>query len=297
MIEDAEKVHESVLPKEVMLYAQVIPGMKVIDATLDGAGHALMMLEAMEGNGRLLGIEKDPEMVKIAHQRLKNFENNIRIATDSFEHIDTIARNEGFLEADLIFFDLGVSSFHFDRSERGFSFLHDAPLDMRLSPRQEISAAHIISSYPQDQLEKIFYEFGDERNARRIAHAIVQARKKQRIITTGQLADIIMQIIPRRGRIHPATKTFQALRIAVNDEMGTLERTLPKALQILRPGGRLLVISFHSKEDRIVKHFLQSMVREGRVELMVKKPIIPSRQEVIHNPRSRSAKLRIAIKK
>ncbi|KKR10420.1 MAG: Ribosomal RNA small subunit methyltransferase H [Parcubacteria group bacterium GW2011_GWA2_39_18] len=294
-IKKMEKYHESVLVNEVLQLADLKSDTKIIDVTLDGGGHAQEFLKIISPQGKLLGIEKDPEMLEVAKERLSNFK-NIKIAQGSFESIEEIAKENGFLSPDIIFFDLGVSSYHFDKSTRGFSFRRDEDLDMRLDPGQSLTAKEIINNYPEEELEKIFKNFGELRFSYKIASFIVKHRRQHEISSTGQLADVIRAVSPLFNKPGYMAKAFQALRIAVNNELDVLASALPKALKILKGEGRILVISFHSLEDRIVKNFFRNEASLGHLKIITKKPIVPSRNEVIKNKRSRSAKLRAGIK-
>ena len=294
-IKKMEKYHESVLVNEVLQLADLKSDTKIIDVTLDGGGHAQEFLKIISPQGKLLGIEKDPEMLEVAKERLSNFK-NIKIAQGSFESIEEIAKENGFLSPDIIFFDLGVSSYHFDKSTRGFSFRRDEDLDMRLDPGQSLTAKEIINNYSEEELEKIFKNFGELRFSYKIASFIVKHRRQHEISSTGQLADVIRAVSPLFNKPGYMAKAFQALRIAVNNELDVLASALPKALKILKGEGRILVISFHSLEDRIVKNFFRNEASLGHLKIITKKPIVPSRNEVIKNKRSRSAKLRAGIK-
>lgn len=289
--------HISVLPKEAIEALAPRANGSYIDCTLGGAGHTKQLLDASAPNGRVLAFDLDPEAIAHAAETLEAYGDRAALVQASFETVDEAAKEYGFTQADGALMDLGVSSHEFDEAERGFSFRKEGPLDMRFSPDQELTAAHVVNSWPEEELARIFREFGEDKFARQIAKRIVEARESARILTTSQLEDIVFHAVPsgaRHGGIHPATRTFQALRIAVNDELGALERTLPKLVDALKPGARLAVISFHSLEDRIVKHFMKSGEEAGRLRVITKKPIVPGPEEVRSNPRSRSAKLRIA---
>ena len=289
--------HISVFPKEAIDALQPKSGGNYIDCTLGGAGHTKQLLEASAPKGSVLAFDLDPEAVANAKSVLKPFGKRAVLVTASYETVDEAAKEHGFTKADGALMDLGVSSHEFDEAERGFSFRKEGPLDMRFSPDQELTAAAVVNSWPEEELEKIFRELGEEKFARQIAKRIVEAREKGRILLTTQLEDVVFHAVPsgaRHGGVHPATRVFQALRIVVNDELDALERTLPKLIEVLKPGARLAVISFHSLEDRIVKRFMKSGEEAGRLKLITKKPIVPGPEEVRSNPRSRSAKLRVA---
>lgn len=279
-------IHIPVLLKEAVEALAVRPGARYIDCTLGGGGHALAILER---GGRLLGIDADPEAVAVAQARLEGYGDFI-LVNDNFANLKAICTRHGFLPVQGILFDLGLSSLQLESGERGFSFQRDEPLDMRLSPSQETTAADIVNTYRETELAEVIRKYGEEPQSRRIARLIV---RKRPIETTRELANAVeLAIRGRRGRIHPATRTFQALRIAVNRELENLPQALAQSIHLLAPGGRLVVISYHSLDDRLVKYFLREQASEGRVILLNRRVITPSREEVISNPRSRSAKLR-----
>lgn len=302
--------HVPVLLDAVLTYLAPRPGGVYIDATVGGGGHAEAILEASAPDGRLLGIDADPDALGRSHRRLHRFGHRVVLVQGNFDHLAAIAKRHGFVPADGILMDLGVSSDQLENAARGFSFAKEGPLDMRMDPSLPHTAADLVNTLAEDELARLIRTYGEEPHARRIARAIVAARP---IRTTTQLADLIAQVVPRRRgqRLHPATRTFLALRIAVNDELGALERALPQALEILRPGGRLVVIAFHSLEDRIVKQFFQREARDcicpprqpictcghkARVRVLTRKPVTPSPEEIAQNPRSRSARLRAVEK-
>lgn len=288
-----EITHIPVLLDEVLRMLDPQPGKTYLDGTLGHGGHAAALLERTAPDGRLLGIERDPRNLLVAKKRLSSVGPRAQCVRGSYAEMGKLSVEGNFSRFDGILLDLGFSSAHVDDPSRGFSFMADGPLDMRYDPDQEESAATIVNGWSKDEIAEVLRVYGEEPQAALIAKTIFLARKAEPIATTGQLAGLIEAVIPRRGKIHPATKTFQALRIAVNDELGELDRTLPDAVALLKPGGRLAVISFHSLEDRLVKKFLQ-----GRRDLRVltAKPIAPSEEETVRNPRSRSAKLRVAEK-
>jgi len=287
-------MHKPVLIKKVLEYLNPQKGENFIDCTFGFGGHSLAILKRIKPNGKILGIEQDEEILKFA---LKN--KRLILLKNNFADLEEIVRDNKFNKINGILIDLGLSSWHFDKSNRGFSFKGEELLDMRLNPKSELTAAKIVNEWPEEELVEIFKEYGQERFPGRIARIICEQRSKHQIKTTKELVDIIEQVIPKKHqyrKIHFATKIFQALRIAVNDEFNNLEKVLPQALRILEKNGRLAVISFHSLEDRIVKHFFRDEFKKGNLEILTKKPIIPDRDETISNPRSRSAKLRV-IKK
>jgi 16S rRNA (cytosine1402-N4)-methyltransferase len=308
--------HTPVLLDEVIEALQPAAGKCYLDATLGGGGHAAALLRRSQPGGMLLGIDADPAALEAAAARFTALSDDaIPPASYVLQHghsgdMATLAQNRGFRQVDGILLDLGVSSFQLDAAERGFSFGADGPLDMRLDPTQGPTAAELLEGMTEQEIADMIYQYGEERYSRRIARAIVEHRRKQPIETTGALADLVRRAIPHprgRGRgsggIHPATRTFQALRIAVNRELEHLEMALPQAVSLLRAGGRLAIISFHSLEDRMVKQFFRAESGYGgseapeqppRLRIVTKKPVQPGAEERQANPRSRSAKLRVA---
>jgi len=300
-------VHTPVLPGEAMAGLQARPGAYIIDCTVGLGGHALAILERIMPSGRLLGIDADPEAIRVCQEELKEYGEAITLVDDNFLNLEVICGRYQFHPVDGILFDLGVSSMQLDTAERGFSFHLDARLDMRFDPRQELTASDIVNTFSEQELARLIAEYGEERHSRRIARYIVQNRP---VATTLELAHLVEQAVrSRRARIHPATRTFMALRIATNGELQNLEPALRQASGLLRPGGRLAVISYHSLEDRIVKQFMRRaassclcppgavMCRCGHaptLKLISRKVIKPTSLETESNPRSRSAKLRIA---
>jgi len=280
-----------------------------VDGTLGAGGHARGILEACAPDGQLLGLDVDPQSLTIARKTLAPYEGRIHLAQASYTTLTAQLKSLGWETVEGILLDLGASSMQFDTSERGFSFMQDAPLDMRFGPHVSRTAADIVNSYSERELADLIYEYGEERDSRRIARAIVSKRP---LYTTRELAAVIEAVTPRRGnRVHPATRTFQALRIAVNEELSSIESVLPQTMAGLGSGGRLAVISFHSLEDRIVKNFLREQSkalvnppyeriyeeeRQATLKEVTRKPITPSEEEMEFNPRARSAKLRIAEK-
>lgn len=282
-------MHIPVLAREVMMFLHIQPGMTAIDGTCGLGGHTALMAEAVGAQGKIVALDADDRNLALAREHLAAYGDRVRLVHDSYVHMDTYATS-----ADAVLLDLGYSSPHVDEPARGFSFHHDGPLDMRYNTHEGITAEIIINSWSRDDLAALFRKYGEEPRAHQAAKAIFDERKKVRITRTVQLAEVLARVIPRQGKIHPATRIFQALRIAVNDELTSVEVGIAAAIRVLVPGGRLAVISFHSLEDRIVKQaFLAS--HEGVV--ITKKPIIAARDEQRQNPRSRSAKLRILEKK
>ncbi len=300
-------LHTPVLLDEAIAGLQVRPGGCFIDCTVGTGGHAEAILDRILPSGKLLGIDADPEAIRVSRDRLNRYGEAVVLVNDSFGNLEAICRRYQFHPVDGILFDLGVSSLQLDTAERGFSFQHDAPLDMRFAPTQGLTASDIVNTFSEQQLARLIHEYGEERHSRRIARYIVQNRP---VATTLELARLVEQALrSRRARIHPATRTFMALRIAANNELQNLEPALIQATNLLRPGGRLAVISYHSLEDRITKQFMRRaasdclcppgtvMCRCGHVptlKLISRKVIKPTSLEIESNPRSRSAKLRIA---
>ncbi len=290
-------MHVPVLYNEVLAGLNVRPGGLYIDGTVGAGGHAAGILEGSGPNGRLMGFDRDAATLQVAAERLAPYGDRVRLI-----HAPYTALGEHVAPGSAagMVLDLGLSSLQMDDPERGFAFRHDGPLDMRFDVSAGQTAADVVNTWPVDDLADALYEFGEERQSRRIARAIVDARPLQ---TTGQLAEVVARAIGKyRERIHPATRTFQALRILVNDELGQVAEVLPQAVEALAPGGRLAVITFHSLEDRIVKRFFRQasgVVEEGAnlssptLRIVNKKVIEPAAAEIEANPRSRSAKLRL----
>ncbi len=290
-----EVVHKPVLLKESVKLLTENNGKIYVDCTLGLGGHAKEILKQRK-DIFLIEIDKDEEAIQIAKENLKEFEGRFVIYKADFRDVDLVLQEEGVEKVDGFLFDLGTSMLQL-KSERGFSFQIDAPLDMRMDKEQTLTAYKVVNQYSERELVRIIKEYGEEKFAKKIARAIVQRRKKKPIETTGELVEVILSAVPepyKHGRIHPATKTFLAIRIEVNKELESLKEALYKTPDYLNPKGRLVVISFHSLEDRIVKHFMKEKEKEGVLRILTKKPIIPSEEEVKENPASRSAKLRAA---
>jgi 16S rRNA (cytosine1402-N4)-methyltransferase len=290
-------VHIPVLQKEVLDFLNPKANENFVDCTIGEGGHAFAILERILPNGKLLGIDWTRELIESLMAKAGSLNKNLILVCDNFANLKNIVKRCGFGQVSGVLFDLGLSSWHLEKSGRGFSFSRDEPLDMRF--QGGVTAQEIVNWWPQKELERMLKEYGEERFAKRIANEIVRSREKEPITSTLQLVSIIERAVPywyQKRRIHPATKTFQALRIAVNDELNNLGRALPQAIEVLKPGGRLVVISFHSLEDRIVKNFLRENSRKGLLKVLTKKPVKPSAEEVKVNPRSRSARLRAAVK-
>jgi 16S rRNA (cytosine1402-N4)-methyltransferase len=283
------------LLRETLEHLKVKPDGTYIDATLGSGGHAEAILQALT-TGRLLGIDRDAVALELACQRLQVFGEKLIVRQGNFAGIDALHAASGLPPADGILADLGVSSMQLEDASRGFSFNLPGPLDMRMDTSSGITAEEIVNRMPERELADLIYKLGEERHSRRIARALVKARPNR---TTTELAQVVTRAIPSRAglyQIHPATRTFMALRLAVNQELESLEQFLPKALGLLAPLGRLVVLSFHSLEDRIVKHAFLAWQREGKARVLTKKVIRPSAEELEQNPRARSAKLRATEK-
>jgi 16S rRNA (cytosine1402-N4)-methyltransferase len=292
-------MHIPVLQKEVFQYLNPQSNENFIDCTIGSGGHTLAILEKNGPGGKVLGIDADLEQIENCKLKIENFKKRVILACDNFSNLKEIVKRKRFRNVQGILFDLGMSSWHLEESGRGFSFLKNEQLDMNFAQdKKRLTAKEIVNNWPVEEIEKILKEYGEERFVKKIALKIIENRKIEPIIkSTFQLIQIIKEAIPlwyQHQRIHFATRTFQALRIAVNNELDNLKIALPQALDILEPRGRLVVISFHSLEDRIVKHFFKS--RTKFLKILTKKPISPSKKEVEINPRSRSAKLRAIIK-
>ena len=301
-------MHLPVMKEEVLELLAVRGGGAFIDATVGNGGHARAILDRAGAGGRLLGVDQDPAALAKAGAVLAVFGERCALRRGNFEALDKIAREAGFFAVNGILMDRGVCSDQVDEEARGFSFLRDGPLDMRMNPDGPVTAADLVNNWPEERLADLLFRYGEEPGARRIARAIVREREKGRIERTGALADLTARALGRRGgRAHPATRTFQALRIEVNRELDVLEVGIEAAIGLLAPGGRLAVIAYHSLEDRIVKRVfrehagrMESLPEGGRrrvgrnpaVRKITEKPVAPGEDEVLSNPRARSAKLR-----
>ena len=308
----SEFKHYSVMLGECIDSLQIKPDGVYIDGTLGMGGHSLEIAKRLTACGRLISIDRDMRAIERAGERLADYSDRVTLVHGNFRELASIMDAQGVDKADGMLFDLGVSSPQFDETERGFSYMADAPLDMRMDESEPVTARDIVNSWPEERIKRILYDFGEERYAPRIAAAIVRERSKQPIETTLQLVDIIKGAMPAqalREKQHPAKRSFQAIRIAVNDELESVSDMLSAAMERLTPGGRLAVISFHSLEDRLVKNAIASHEKGctcprdfpvctcGFVQTMrsvTRKPILPSERELEENPRSRSAKLRVA---
>jgi 16S rRNA (cytosine1402-N4)-methyltransferase len=304
--------HQAVLLEETIGLLAPRPGDKIVDATLGAGGHAEALLEAAGEDGLLVGIDRDPVALEIAGKRLARFSDRFRPIQGNHCDLKRLLDAEGIEAVDRILLDLGISSIQLDDPERGFSFRVDGPLDMRMTPDSGPTAADLLAGIDEARLREILWRYGEERQARRIARAIVQDREQRPFLRTTQLAELVARVAGpggRQQRIHPATRTFQALRIAVNGEIDGLERLVGDAVMLLRPGGRIAVIAFHSLEDRAVKHAFRDLAnrcvcpprlpvcgcdRRNLLRIETPRPVRPSTDEIQRNPRSRSARLRVA---
>ncbi|MCX5713743.1 MAG: 16S rRNA (cytosine(1402)-N(4))-methyltransferase RsmH, partial [Candidatus Omnitrophica bacterium] len=289
--------HTPVMLGEILEYLDLAPGKTIVDATVGTAGHAVEVLKKITPGGRLIGIDRDEDALAIARSRLEAFSDSFSLCYGSFSDIDIILKKCGISKVNGILFDLGVSSLQLDNPQRGFSFNKEGPLDMRMDKNSYISAYDLMNNLNEQEISAILWNFGQERWHRRIARLLVREREKQPIVTTSQLSDIISRAIPykyKHQRIHPATRTFQAVRIAVNRELESLESAITKSVDLLKKGGRICVISFHSLEDRIVKWRFREFAAKGLLHIVTPKPLVPSWQEEKENPSSRSSKLRVA---
>ncbi len=292
--------HAPVLLREVVAGLQPRSGGMYVDGTLGGGGHAAEILRSSEPDGRLIGLDWDEEALKFAQERLKEFGGRARLARANFAELEEVLMQAAVTTVDGVVFDLGVSSWQLDESSRGFSFLREGPLDMRMDCRSGVSARDVLRTASLEELADIFFQYGEERRSRAIARAVGRARERGQLpATTTELATLVERVLgPKRGRTHPATRVFQALRIYVNHELENLKHGLAAATKVLAHGGRIAVISFHSLEDRIVKEFFREQARRDVpvLKILTKKPVTPTEAEVAGNPRARSAKLRVAEK-
>nr|WP_206529392.1 16S rRNA (cytosine(1402)-N(4))-methyltransferase RsmH [Brevibacillus sp. SYP-B805] len=306
--------HITVLKEEAVDGLNIRPDGIYVDCTLGGAGHSRLIASRLGEGGRLIAIDQDDAALAHAQERLAPYTEKVTLVKSNFRHLKQVVTNLGLTGVDGVLFDLGVSSPQLDEGERGFSYNADAPLDMRMDQDAPLSAYEVVNEWEEETLASVIWEYGEEKFSRRIARLIVQKRQKEPIQTTGQLVDIIKEAIPaaaRRTGPHPAKRTFQAIRIAVNDELNAFQDAVTDAIRLLRPGGRISVITFHSLEDRICKQtfaeFAKGCIcppgfpvctcgRQPVIRLVTRKPIVPTEEELTHNPRARSAKLRIGEK-
>ena len=302
--------HISVLLNECIEGLNIKENGIYVDGTLGGAGHSAEIVKRLT-TGRLIGIDQDTNAIKAAEKRLEEYKDKVTLVHDNFSNIKAVFSQLGIEKADGFLLDIGVSSHQLDEAERGFSYMHDAPLDMRMNRDNSFSAYNVVNEYSEDELSEIIYKYGEERWSKRIAQFIVAERSKKPIETTFELVDVIKKAVPKGARKdgpHPAKRTFQAIRIEVNGELEILERTIDDMTELLNPGGRLCIITFHSLEDRIVKNAFRKQEnpctcppefpvcvcgKKKRANVITRKPILPSDEELEFNHRSRSAKLRI----
>lgn len=288
-------MHKPVMAKEVLESLKLSPGNVIMDATIGCAGHSLLILEKIMPSGRLIGIDRDNESLEYARARLEGFKENLNLVHANFRNLDKVLADLKIGLLDAIFFDLGVSSLQLDNSERGFSIKADAPLDMRMDRTSYISAYDLVNNLTEEEISALLKRFGEERWHNRIARFLVRQREHHPIMTTQELSAAVLRAMPHGlgyQKIHPATRTFQAFRIAVNRELEALEEALNKSIDYVKAGGRITVISFHSLEDRIAKNTFKKFYRDGKCRLVFAKPQTPSFLEIKDNPRARSAKLR-----
>lgn len=314
MTEKINFSHRSVLLDECIESLAIKPDGVYVDGTTGGGGHSLEIVKRLTDGGRLIAIDRDDAAIKAASERLRDYLDRVTFVRNNFSSAADVCRELGVEGIDGILLDLGVSSYQLDTAERGFTHNIDAPLDMRMDRRNELDAYTVVNTYSFEELKRIIWEYGEERFAPKIASAIVKRRESKPVETTGELVDIIKSAIPaaaREGGHHPAKRTFQAIRIEVNGELDAIEPAIRKAVGIMKPGGRIVIITFHSLEDRIVKQTYADMAsgctcprnlpicvcgKVPEVRVLTRKPILPSEAEVENNPRSRSAKLRVAEK-
>ena len=306
--------HVSVLKNECIEGLQIKSSGTYVDGTFGGGGHAMEIISRLNGNGRFVGIDQDQDAVENGRAKLEPYKEKAQLVRDNFSNIISIMKDLHIVSIDGILLDIGVSSYQLDTGERGFSYMHDAELDMRMDQRNPMTAKRIIAEYSEKELADIIKDYGEERWAARIAQFIVAERKIKPIETTGELVEVIKKAVPKGARKdgpHPAKRTFQALRIAVNNELGILEQAIEDMAGLLAPGGRLCIITFHSLEDRIVKQTFHRLEhpctcppefpvcvcgKKPSIRVITRKPILPSEEELEFNPRARSAKLRILEK-
>jgi len=294
-----EKLHIPVMLREVIDYLDPKPGQIIVDATLGTGGHSQEILKRITPGGRLIGIDRDEDSLAICRQRFSEFNGSFELVHGNFVDLDQIMEKLGIKRIDGIVFDLGISTYQLKDTERGFSFQQEGPLDMRMDKSSYISAYDLVNNLNESEISHLLWNFGQERWHNRIAHLLVEERRNQPISTTSQLANLVMRAIPYRYRrsyyrIHPATRTFQAVRIAVNRELEILESAVKKAVAILGKKAKICVISFHSLEDRVIKHTFRALKADGLIDIITAKPLTPVSSEVAANPSSRSSKFRVA---
>lgn len=291
--------HSPVMAKEVIESLSLKAGATIVDATIGTGAHARLLLEKIAPDGKLIGIDRDEDSLQLVKKRLQDFGERLTLVHSDFRAIDKVLRELDIKKVDGILFDLGISSYQLDSQERGFSFRYDAPLDMRMDRASHILAYDLVNNLTEKEISDILWTFGQERWHNRIAKYLVKERAQHPVATTGQLKEVVLRAIPHsfsHQRIHPATRTFQALRIAVNRELESLDEALTKLPEFLKKGAFICVISFHSLEDRIVKHNFKENAAQGLYRIVTKKPLEPSQEEIAQNPRARSAKMRVACR-
>jgi len=296
---DQNLLHIPVMLHEVIDYLNLAPGKIIIDATIGTGGHSLEILKKITPGGRLICIDRDQDSLDVCRNRLAEFKDACEFIHSNFADLDQVLGKLGIKDVDGIVFDLGMSSYQLKDAQRGFSFQEEGPLDMRLDRSSYISAYDLINNLNENEISHLLWNFGQERWHNRIAHLLIEERKLEPISTTKQLADLVMRAIPYRYRksyyrIHPATRTFQAVRIAVNRELEILESSITKAVTVLKQQARICVISFHSLEDRAIKHTFRALKADGMVDIITSKPLVPTDGEIEANPSSRSSKFRVA---
>lgn len=307
--------HKSVLLEECIEGLNIQEKGIYVDGTLGGAGHSLEIVKKLKGEGLLIGIDQDQQALENAKVKLQDFEENVHLVHNNFKNIQEVLENAGILEIDGMLLDLGVSSHQLDTVERGFSYMQDSKLDMRMNTESPITAKTVVNQYTEEELHRIIKEYGEENWAKRIAKFIVEYRKEKEITRSEELVTIIKKAVPKKARDkgpHPAKRTFQAIRIEVNNELGIIEDTIKSVVPYLKTKGRLAIITFHSLEDRIVKNTYRDLAKscicppelpicncdkQSEVKVITRKPILPSKEELEQNPRARSAKLRIMEKR
>jgi 16S rRNA (cytosine1402-N4)-methyltransferase len=292
-------LHNPVLTKEVISFLNPGPGQIIVDATIGGGGHSEQILQKIIPGGMLIGIDRDEETLRLASERLKPFEGSFKLINKNFKYLKEVLKDIGVEKVNGIIFDLGISSIQMEARQRGFSIKSDGPLDMRMDRNQALTAKDLVNRLSEIEISDTIRDFGEERFYRRIAKRIVEERRKKEISTTTELTEVILKGIPYRHnkyKIHPATRTFQAFRIRVNDELGSINQALSESPDVLLEGARVCVISFHSLEDRIVKNRFKEFKAAGIFNILTKKPLTADANEVIANSRSRSAKLRVGEK-
>jgi len=290
--------HTPVMVKEILGFLDPGPGNIIVDATIGYGGHSRPIMEKVRPNGQVIGIDQDQQAIEYSRESLKEFSDSLFLVNDNFKNLEKILAGLQIQKIDGILFDLGVSSAQLDTPDRGFSIKYDAPLDMRMDKASKISAFDLVNNLSMEELSRILKVYGEERFHARIAKTIVEQRKKNPISTTGELAELVIKAQPphKFQKIHPATRAFQAFRIAVNNELDSFEMALKACVKFLNPGSRICVITYHSLEDRIAKNIFRSLEKEGILKRLAKKPLTPPQNELALNPRARSAKLRVVQK-